>query len=64
MSPDLPDREDVFAYARIGSSREQEMKAAILNTSDFRQHMALMIDGQETAGGKRLFEITRVLAVG
>ncbi|MCB1095288.1 MAG: hypothetical protein KDN22_06875 [Verrucomicrobiae bacterium] len=64
MSPDLPEREDVFAYARIGTLREQEMKAAILNAPDFRQHMTLVIDSQEAAGGKRMFEITLVLAVG
>ena len=64
MSPDLPEREDVFAYVKAGSVREREMKAVILSTPDYRQHMTLTIESHTAAGGKRLFEITRVLAVG
>lgn len=64
MIPDLPEREDVFAYAVAGSVREQEMKAVVLSTPDYRQHMTLTIESHAPAGGKRLFEITRALAVG
>lgn len=64
MSPDLPESEDVFAYAEAGSTRQRELKRIVLGAPDFRQHMTLRIEGHEGAGGERLFEITRVLAIG
>ena len=64
MSPDLPERADIFAYAETGSLREMELKQIVMRAAEFRQHMTLTIQGHEASGGKRLFQITRVHAVG
>jgi hypothetical protein len=64
MSPDLPERADIFAYTETGSVREQELKRLVMSAAEFRQHMTLKIEGHVAAGEKRLFKITRVLAVG
>jgi hypothetical protein len=64
MSPDLPEGRDVFAYAAIGSSRETQLRRIVLRAAQFRQHMTLQIESREAPGGERLFEITRVLALG
>jgi hypothetical protein len=40
------------------------MMAVILSTCNYCQHVTLMIEGHEAAGGKRQFEIIRLLAVG
>lgn len=44
--------------------REQELKRIVMSAAEFRQHMTLKIEGHVAAGEKRLFKITRVLAVG
>ncbi|MEZ5329483.1 MAG: hypothetical protein R3F19_30930 [Verrucomicrobiales bacterium] len=64
MSPDLPGGTDVFAYAAVGPSREKQLRRIVLRAPQFRQHMTLQIQGHEAPGGNRLFEITRVLAIG
>jgi hypothetical protein len=64
MSPDLPEGRDVFAYAETGSSRATQLRRIILRAPQFRQHMTLQIEGHEAPGDSRLFEITRVLALG
>jgi hypothetical protein len=61
-SPDLPHR--VFGYARAGSEMEGKLREVVLSAPQFRQHVTLEIAGQEGLKGERLFEITKLVAVG
>jgi hypothetical protein len=61
-SPDLPGR--IHAYARKGTLREARMRAIILGSPKYRQHMTLRIVRREGPDGESLFEIERALAIG
>lgn len=61
-SPDLPGR--IHAYARKGTLRETRMRAIILGSPGYRQHMMLRIVRREGPDGESLFEIERALAIG